>query len=279
MECLLKLYAYRRIYFRDNWNIFDFVIVAGSVVLAFVQRENSDSQGNLSVSVIRMFRVLRIFRLIKKARSLNDIFNSFLNTIHTFANVVSLIAISIYLFSVLGDRIFAQVMFTGSLSPNTNFQNFGNSILMLIRIMTGEGWYQILSDLSRGKDIDYDCSQEKFSLETYKALGYQTYGCGKPTAATIFIPVFIIIVSLILINLFIAVTLQGFQDVQRKNQSWINDIQLQQYTEVWATSDSEGRGLIHISEVGNLLRNLIKKKCQLFPSKAKLLMYDSQKLQ
>ena len=43
--------------------------------------------------------------------------------------------------------------------------------------------------------------------------------------------------------------------------------------------DNEGRGLIHISEVGNLLRNLIKKKCQLFPSKARLLMYDNSRLQ
>ena len=31
--------------------------------------------------------------------------------------------------------------------------------------------------------------------------------------------------------------------------------------------------------MGNLLRNLIKKKCELFPSNAKVLMYDTQKLQ
>ena len=121
LECILKIYASRKIYFRDKWNTFDFTIVAGSVLLALLEGERSNSQGNVSVSVIRIFRVLRIFRLIKKARSLNDIFNSFLNTIHTFANVVSLIAISIYLFSVLGNRLFAEVMLTGNLSPNTNF--------------------------------------------------------------------------------------------------------------------------------------------------------------
>lgn len=88
---------------------------------ALIEGKTSITQNNVSVSVIRMFRVLRIFRLIKKARSLNDIFNSFLNTIHTFANVVSLIAISIYLFSVLGNRIFAEVMLNGYLTPNTNF--------------------------------------------------------------------------------------------------------------------------------------------------------------
>lgn len=118
-ECVLKLYAYRKIYFRDKWNIFDFVLVAGSLFLYVLYYDSAET--NVSVSGVRMFRVLRIFRLIKKARSLNDIFNSFLSTIHTFANVVSLIAISIYLFSVLGNRIFAEVMLNGDLTPNTNF--------------------------------------------------------------------------------------------------------------------------------------------------------------
>ena len=42
--------------------------------------------------------------------------------------------------------------------------------------------------------------------------------------------------------------------------------------------DPDGTGYIHTSEAANLIRNLIKKKCELFSPKQKILLYDSNLL-
>lgn len=89
------------------------------------------------------------------------IFNSFLHTIPAFLNVGGLIMVLIFIFSCLGNRLFAKVMTTGSLDPDfLNFMTFERSFFTLITVMTGEGWYEKMNDLSRHQDIEYDCIED-----------------------------------------------------------------------------------------------------------------------
>ena len=53
IELILKLVVFRQRFFRDGWNIFDFLIVAISLVPA-----------TETLKVIRTLRVLRILRLL-----------------------------------------------------------------------------------------------------------------------------------------------------------------------------------------------------------------------
>lgn len=48
--------------------------------------------------------------------------------------------------------------------------------------------------------------------------------------------------------------------------------------EVWADIDPDGTGYIHISQAGTLMRNLIERKCDLFPPKSRDLAFDTQLL-
>lgn len=73
-------------------------------------------------------------------------------------NVGSLIMVLIFIFSCLGNRLFAKVMIYGSLDPYLiNFMTFENSFFTLLTVMTGEGWYNIMADVAKQKDIDYNC--------------------------------------------------------------------------------------------------------------------------
>lgn len=152
-----------------------------------------------------------MLRLLKKAKRLYIIFTSFLNTIPAFINVGSLILVLIYIFSIIGNRLFATVKQNEMLNRHFNFQSFTSSFLTLIVMMTGEGWYELMSDLQRQKDHTFEC-MENPSYDDYKANNYQTLGCGINNSTWFFI-LYIFFVSLILVNLFIAVTLQGFKDV------------------------------------------------------------------
>jgi hypothetical protein len=77
--------------------------------------------------------------------------------------------------------------------------------MTMIVVMTGEGWYDVMGDLSQGKGISFNCIEDP-SYQDYVDNGYKTIGCGTPTASVFFL-LYVFIVTLILVNLFIAVTL------------------------------------------------------------------------
>ena len=66
IECVLKLIGFGKSYFKDQWNIFDFLVVMGTnfgiIMSVFLQIDVSST-----ASVIRGFRIMRIFRLIRSA--------------------------------------------------------------------------------------------------------------------------------------------------------------------------------------------------------------------
>lgn len=71
---------------------------------------------------MRILRVLRLLRLLNKAKRLQVIFNSFVHTIPAFINVGGLIMVIIFISSILGNRLFASIMLSGSLDEHHNFQ-------------------------------------------------------------------------------------------------------------------------------------------------------------
>jgi len=102
-------------------------------------------------TIIRAFRISRILRLVKRAKSLKIIFETFIITIPALVNVGGLLLLFLYLYSVLGVSLFADVKLQNTLNENANFQNFFNSFLTLFRASTGEAWNSIMHDLSRGR--------------------------------------------------------------------------------------------------------------------------------
>lgn len=142
--------------------------------------------------------------------------------------------------------------------------------------MTGEGWYEIMNDLERQNEVDFECIESPTYYD-YKSNDFETVGCGTK-ASRVFFVLYVFSVSLILVNLFIAVTLQGFNDVQSEDDCRITDYQLQIFINVWKDLDPDGTGYIHISEAPSLMRHLIEKKCDLFPPNAKDLVFDPELL-
>ncbi len=53
--------------------------------------------------------------------------------------------------------LFADVKLNGELNHHANFENLGNSLLMMIRITTGEGWPKIMEALSKTNELGYFC--------------------------------------------------------------------------------------------------------------------------
>ena len=122
-------------------------------------------------------------------------------------NVGALLVLFLFVFSILGVTLFAEVKLQETMDRHANFQNFGLALLTLFRVATGEGWVDIMFDAARQPSTIFSCIAEQ-TYESKQEIGIQ--GCGSRTAYFYFVS-FFLIVSLVFLNLFIAIILEGFQ--------------------------------------------------------------------
>lgn len=122
VELTLKHIASGFKFWKDGWNIFDFVIVA----IAFIPAGSS-------LSVFRGLRILRVLRLVSTIRPLKIIVVGLLKAIPSISWLILLVMINIYLFAVIGTNFFGERFpeFFGSLEA---------SFFTLFQIMTLESW-------------------------------------------------------------------------------------------------------------------------------------------
>ena len=121
-EIVAKLFAHRLAFFRNGWNIFDFVIVGIALIPA--------SQG---LSVLRALRILRVLRVVSAAPTLRRVVEGFITALPGMGSVFLLMGIIFYIGSVMATKLF------GASFPEW-FGSLGLSAYSLFQIMTLESW-------------------------------------------------------------------------------------------------------------------------------------------
>lgn len=122
IEIIMKLIAYRLRFFRDGWNIFDFIIVA----VAYVP-------SSAGLSVLRALRILRALRLISIVPSMRKVVQGLLSAIPSMGAVVILLVLTFYIAAVMATKLF------GPTFPQW-FGTLGESLYTLFQVMTLESW-------------------------------------------------------------------------------------------------------------------------------------------
>lgn len=121
-EILVKLYTYRGRFFRDGWNVADFIIVAVSLM-----------PGANTLSVLRALRILRALRLVSTVPSLRRVMEGLIGALPGMASVLGLTGLIFYVGSVITTKLF------GGDFPEW-FGTIGRSAYSLFQIMTLESW-------------------------------------------------------------------------------------------------------------------------------------------
>jgi voltage-gated sodium channel len=122
VEIALKLFAYGWRFFRNGWNIFDFVIVGIALVPA--------TQG---FSVLRALRILRVLRVISATPRLRRVVEGFITALPGMGSVFLLMALIFYIGAVMATKLF------GDAFPEW-FGDLGSAAYSLFQIMTLESW-------------------------------------------------------------------------------------------------------------------------------------------
>lgn len=122
VELAAKLFAFGPRFFRDGWNIFDFVLVGISLV--------PSTQG---FTVLRALRILRVLRVISTVPSLRRVVEGLVTALPGMGSVFVLMAIIFYIGAVVATKLF------GAEFPDW-FGTLGKSAYSLFQIMTLESW-------------------------------------------------------------------------------------------------------------------------------------------
>ena len=108
IEMIVKMTAFGKGYFKDGWCLFDFAIVLSAWIGIILLQVFDIDVGSIS-TIIRSFRIARVLKLIKTAKNLHQIFQTFILAIPELINVGALLMLFLFLFSVLGVSLFAEV--------------------------------------------------------------------------------------------------------------------------------------------------------------------------
>lgn len=130
VEILVRMVAEGslRRFFRQGWNVFDFVIVTASLIPV------EESQMALLGRLLRIFRVLRLVSMVPELRML---LNAFLKAIPRMGYVSLLMFIIFYIYAAMGSIFFGQI------NPEL-WENITISMLTLFRVATFEDWTDVM---------------------------------------------------------------------------------------------------------------------------------------
>ncbi|XP_017476975.1 PREDICTED: sodium channel protein para [Rhagoletis zephyria] len=181
IEATMKLMAMSpKYYFQEGWNIFDFIIVALSLL-------ELGLEGVQGLSVLRSFRLLRVFKLAKSWPTLNLLISIMGRTMGALGNLTFVLCIIIFIFAVMGMQLFGknytdnQDRFPDGDLPRWNFTDFMHSFMIVFRVLCGE-WIESMWDCMYVGDV----SCIPFFLAT------------------------VVIGNLVVLNLFLALLLSNF---------------------------------------------------------------------
>ena len=126
-------------FFKDGWNVFDLIIVIGSLIPASVAD---------SVLVLRLLRLLRLLRIISFIPELQTIVENLAISLRKSIYILLLIFIITYIYAVVGTTYFSDI-------PNAQFKSLGESMITLIQVATMSSWETVLAPIAEVSPLSW----------------------------------------------------------------------------------------------------------------------------
>ncbi|KAM7386702.1 hypothetical protein PAMA_009361 [Pampus argenteus] len=210
----LGLVLHQGSYFRDLWNILDFIVVSGALVaFAFT-----------TIKSLRVLRVLRPLKTIKRLPKLKAVFDCVVNSLKNVLNILIVYLLFMFIFAVVAVQLFKGRFFYCTDESKEferdcrgeylvyerdnevkaqkrewkkydfHYDNVAWALLTLFTVSTGEGWPQVL----------------KHSVDaTYENQGPSP---GYRMEMSIFYVVYFVVFPFFFVNIFVALIIITFQE-------------------------------------------------------------------
>jgi len=239
-ELLMKVVALGVHYFADEWNCLDCMIILTTNICCIYSASTGRNVTALA-SITRIFRLFRLFHMVSLLHGVEKMLGSLIKGLPGFANIAILLLIVFSMYAVLGVQLFAKVGTNAYVSSHQNFRTFGNALLVLFRLGTGDNWNYFMHSLYTKYP---GCMQNPPFNPNWCEVNHNApgcvplNGCANGYVVMSYFYSFYLLVVLILINLFVGVVLDNIDiEEERFNFSVISLESIEQYNDVWDKVD------------------------------------------
>ena len=210
-----------------------------------------------------MAKIGRVLRLVKGARGIRTLLFALAMSMPALFNICLLLFLVMFIFAIFGMSFFMNVKHRGTLDSVYNFETFGQSMILLFQMSTSAGWDGVLDGLINEKD----CKDN--NVET----GVPG-DCGNTAMGIAFLLTYLVISSLIIINMYIAVILENYSQATEDVQEGLTDDDYDMYYEIWQQFDPEGTQYVKFSQLSDFL-DVLEPPLQIHkPNKYKVISMD-----
>ncbi|XP_056276374.1 voltage-dependent R-type calcium channel subunit alpha-1E-like [Pseudoliparis swirei] len=259
IECILKILAFGVVnYFRDTWNIFDFITVLGSISEIIVDLQ---SVNTINMSFLKLFRAARLIKLLRQGYTIRILLWTFVQSFKALPYVCLLIAMLFFIYAIIGMQVFGNIKLNDEshINQHNNFNTFFSALMLLFRSATGESWQEIMLSCLSGRECEPDTSISPLTTSPD-----HEGGCGTDFAYCYFVS-FIFFSSFLMLNLFVAVIMDNFEYLTR-DSSILGPHHLDEFVRIWGEFDRLACGRIHYTAMYEMLTHMspplgLGKKC------------------
>ena len=217
IEAILKMIVYGfSKYFDDYNNKIDFIILFNTYLYIFSNKFMGELFLNLFfrknflrlLVCLKLIWVLRIMRILRNFKDIQKLLKTLYISLPMTLNILSLLLIIMFIYTIFGCKFFGSYFKNNnSLDEYINFSNFNYAIMTLFKISTADEWEMIMFYL-----MDYN------------------------KWAVLYFISFYILVSFIMINLFILILIEQFDEYYHNPNNPLHAFQdnLDDFEIVWS---------------------------------------------
>jgi len=229
----------------DKWNVFDFVVVAGSLMPM--------GDATSIVTMLRLLRLLRVLKLVKAFPQLQVIVEALVNGVNSVGYIGIIMFMFFYVFGILGMILFQN-------NDPWHFGTLGYTLVTLFRMATLEDWTDVMYINMHGCKYYGYSDYPELCLEENTV----TTSAGSQLTALIYSWIIVIFGGLILVPLVIGVVVSSMEEsvaAQKESQQLEEDLEkmlqsgmlcerlIKLYCKVFEMLDVDQAGTVDIDEL------------------------------
>lgn len=231
IEMLLKIFGMgliwrKKSYFRDSWNVFDFVIIMTSYLPLII----STSVESFKFSSFKILRILRPLRTISSIKSLHLIFLTLVTSLPLLFDILIILGFFFLSFAIVGNNLFSDLLKNRCFDPVNGLKSSLGDVLcgyesckdfFICGKMISNPNYEVMNfdNIFYSLIMVFQC----ITLQSWSYIMFSIVKVFNPWSEIYFI-IIIIFGAFFLLNLTLAVIKTKFTDVQKiQKTGLIND--------------------------------------------------------
>ncbi|CAH1797368.1 unnamed protein product [Owenia fusiformis] len=254
LEAIVKIIGMGWHYFRRVWNVFDFIVVFLSIIGVILD----DLLTSIFITptllrVVRVFRIGRVLRLVKAAKGIRKLLFALVISLPALFNIALLLFMMMFIYSVVFMTSFSHVKHTGALNDQVNFETFVNSFVLLFRLTTSAGWNDVLYALQIKEP---NCDPNFYTKKDGTKVAFDGGDCPVEWLAILLMVTYIFVNFLIIINMYIAVILENFNQAHEQEEVGITEDDFEMFYVIWERYDPHATQFIKLDHLSDFVADL-----------------------